>query len=109
MLIVRLESARARADALLTTTSRDERDVSIGAPEGELPARLGVYCGTFDREMRARDSCFVILAAVRERTAYVLVGQVRVKGAEPDRQDELERFVLSLRLLEEETEAEVSP
>ena len=111
---IALESARARADALLTTTTRLERDVSVAAPEGELPARLGVYCGTFDREMRARDSCFVILAAVRDRTAYVLVGQVRVKDPEPGRQDELERFALSLRLLAEEErggdgEEETSP
>jgi hypothetical protein len=100
-----LETARARADALMTTASRQERDLVVPSPEGDLPARMGVYCGTFDREMRAHDNCFVMLAAVRGEAAYVLVGQVRIRDPESGRLDELERLVASLRLVE----PEVSP
>jgi hypothetical protein len=92
-----LEYARTQADGLLTTISRDEREVAVPSPDGEVAARMGVYCGTFDRELGSRDSCFVMLAAVWQQTSYMLVGQVRI-GDDPGRQAELERLVLSLRL-----------
>jgi hypothetical protein len=97
-----LAGARARMDSLLMTVSRDEREIRVPAPaeRGDVDARIGVYCGTFDRELRSRDTCFVILATVWDDTAYVLVGQVRVKDPEPGRQAELERLVGSLRLTE---------
>jgi hypothetical protein len=93
-----LAGARARMDSLLATVSRDEREIAVPTPDGEVEGWLGVYCGAFDREIRSRDTCFVILATVWKDTAYVLVGQVRVKDPEPGRQDELERLVGSLRL-----------
>ena len=60
-----LSRARAEVDALLATAERREELVSISSLEGTAPARLGVYCGTFDRELRAGQSCFVLLGAVR--------------------------------------------
>jgi hypothetical protein len=97
-----LAHARAQVDAMMTTISRLEVDVAISSPEGDLPGRMGVYCGTFDRELRSRDNCFVMLATLRGTVVYVLVGQVRVKDPEPGRQDELERLVLSLELIDPE-------
>ena len=94
-----LAYASAQADALMSMISRDERDVVVASPEGDLAGRIGVYCGTFDRELRSRDNCFVMLATVWNQTSYMLVGQVRVRGADAGRRVELERLVLSLRLL----------
>ncbi len=99
-----LARARAEVDALMLTVSRNERDVVVPSPAGELPARLGVYCGSFDRELRSRDNCFVLLAAQQAEVSYALVGQVRVRDPEPGRQDELERLVLSLQLIAPSTE-----
>jgi hypothetical protein len=92
-----LARGRSRTESLMSIDSRDEQDARVPSPEGELPGRLGVYCGTFDREIRARDTCMVILAALFGRTAYVVVGQVRV-GGESDRQEELMELVRSLRI-----------
>ncbi len=89
---------RAQVDSMMLTSSREEEVVEVAAPEGPLPARVGTYCGTFDREIRARDSCFVLLATVRDRTSFVLVGQVRVRDPELGRLHELRRLAASLRL-----------
>ena len=94
-----LVDARSRMDSLLVTLSREEWDATVPSPEGDRPARLGIYCGTFDRELRSRDNCFVMLATIRAGVTYALVGQVRIRDPEPGRQDELERLVRSLRLL----------
>ncbi len=99
-----LAEARAQAEAMLTVTRRAETDVSVPGPDGDLPGRLGEYCGTFDLELRSRESCFVVLAVLRDRTAYVLVGQVRLHDPEPGRHDELTTFVRSLRILSENPE-----
>jgi hypothetical protein len=93
-----LARGRSRAESLLSVDSRDEQDARVRSPEGDLPARLGVYCGTFDREIRARDTCMVILATLYERTTYVVVGQVRVESGASDRQEELMEIVESLRI-----------
>ena len=90
--------ARAGAEAMLTVIRRVETDVAVAGPDGDLPGRLGEYCGTFDRELGSRESCFVVLTALLGDTSYVLVGQVRVQ-AESGRRDELTAFVRSLRLL----------
>lgn len=92
--------ARAQADALMATVSRDERDVSIPSPEGGLAGRMGVYCGHFDRSLRSREDCFVLLAVLRGDVTYALVGQVRLRDPEPGRRDELERLVASLRVVD---------
>ncbi len=99
-----LAAARAQAEAMLTVTRRAETDVSVPGPDGDLPGRLGEYCGTFDRELRSRESCFVVLTVLRDRTAYVLVGEVRLHDPEPGRHDELTTFVRSLRILLEDPE-----
>ncbi len=99
-----LAEVRARAETMLTVTRRAETDVAVPGPDGHLPGRLGEYCGTFDRELRSRESCFVVLAVLRDRTAYVLVGQVRLHDPEPGRHDELTTFVRSLRILLEDPE-----
>jgi hypothetical protein len=96
-----LAHARTQADALMQTVSRDERDATVPAPEGDLPARFGRYCGTFDRELRSRESCFVLLATIRGDTTYALVGQVRVQDPLDGREPELERLVRSLRLVDD--------
>jgi hypothetical protein len=93
-----IDRGRSRVEALMSVVSRDEQEVVVPSPDGELPARLGVYCGTFDRELRSRDSCFLILATVFQRMTYVVVGQVRVADSQPDAQDELTMFVRSLRI-----------
>lgn len=93
------EHARAQADALMITVSREERELTVASPEGALPAHLGIYCGTFDRELRSRDSCIVLLATMRGDVTYALVGQLRVRDPEPGRQDELLRLMESLRLV----------
>ena len=94
-----LAPARARANSLMLADERDERDVIVPAPEGGIAGRQGVYCGSFDREMRARDNCFVILTVVRDRTAWVLVGQAHVRGDDDLRRPELEQLMDSLRIL----------
>lgn len=95
-----LAYARSQADALMTTFSRDESDLTVPSPDGELPARMGIYCGTFDRELRSRDNCFVMLTTLRGDVTYALVGQVRIRDPEPGLQDELERLVRSLRVVD---------
>lgn len=94
-----LAAARTRADALMLASEREERDVAVVGPAGALPGRLGVYCGSFDREVRSRDSCFVIQTVVDGRTAWLLVGQVRMHEGGDERRDELERLMGSLRIL----------
>lgn len=95
-----LAFARGQVDALMTTFSRDEREVTVPSPDGELPASLGIYCGTFDHELRSRDNCFVILTTLRGDVSYALVGQVRIQDPEPGRMDEIERLIRSLRLVD---------
>lgn len=94
-----LADARSRMDSLMLTLTREEWEVTVPSPEGDRPGRFGIYCGTFDRELRSRDSCFVMLTTIRAELTYALVAQVRIRDPEPGRQDELERLVRSLRLL----------
>lgn len=99
-----LAHARAVAESMLAVTHRAEEEVAVAGPDGHLGGRLGEYCGTFDLELGSRESCFVVLAVLRARTAYVVVGQVRILDPEPGRQDELDRFVRSLRIVEEDSD-----
>ncbi len=99
-----LAYARGQADALMATFFRDERDVGVPAPEGDVAGRMGVYCGTFDGELRSRESCFVMLATVWKETSYLLVGQVRESESESGRRGELEGLMLSLRLVAPRTD-----
>lgn len=93
-----LVRGRSRVEGLMSMSSREEGDAVVQSAGGPLPARLGRYCGTFDRELTARDTCFVILAAMDGPTTYVLVGQYRAKDRQLGRDEEMTRLVLSLRV-----------
>lgn len=95
-----LASARDQAEALMAIGRRDERDVSVSSPSGPLPARRGVYCGTFDLEVGTASTCFVILGVVWDERAFLLVGQVR--EARAGVREELEALVDSLQLIEKQ-------
>lgn len=101
-----LERGRSRVEGLMSVGHRTEEDLTVPSPEGDLEARLGVYCGTFYRELRARETCFVLLATRYRQNPYVLVGQVRVDD-DPDGDGlfELMAFVKSFRITSRRTGA----
>jgi len=100
-----LDRGRSRTESLMSIDLREEGDAVVQSAEGPLPARLGRYCGTFDRELRSRDTCFLILATQRDRTTWVVVGQYRVLDPRQDREPEMLELVLSLRAIARPREA----
>ena len=73
----------------MTMSERSEEPASVLARDGPREAATGLYCGTFDIELRARGSCIAVLTTVADGRAYVLVGQT----------DEREKRVAELTLL----------